>query len=92
MAEEKELEKNYKVKERFIGLFKKYRCVEKILSTLKAELKSYEDSWSGYSSDCLGHAIIFSRLMIGFIERNLNQSQNLFFALTGKELEYRADK
>ena len=43
--------------------------IEKAITYLKSELKGFEDSWSSFSSDCLGHGIICNRLLISWLER-----------------------
>jgi hypothetical protein len=47
-------EQNYKIAERAEEAIKKHGTIEKAIDYLKSELKSFEDSWSSFSSDCLG--------------------------------------
>jgi hypothetical protein len=62
-------EQNYKIAERAEEAIKKHGTIEKAIDYLKSELKSFEDSWSSFSSDCLGHGITCNRLLISWLER-----------------------
>lgn len=62
-------EQNYKVVERAENAIKEHGTIEKAITYLKSELKGFEDSWSSFSSDCLGHGIICNRLLISWLER-----------------------
>ena len=68
---ESDNEKRYKVKERCLNIIKDKGSPEKALVFLKAELKSFEDLWGLYSSDCLGHGITFNNLAINFINKQI---------------------
>jgi len=61
-------EENYKVQERSIAIVEKHGTVEKALSFLKADMNQMHDLWGMYSSDCLGHGITCTGLMIDFLE------------------------
>lgn len=62
-------EQNYKVAERAKNSIKEHGTIDKAIIYLKSELKGFEDSWSLYSSDCLGHGITCNRLLISWLER-----------------------
>jgi len=62
-------ENNYKIKERAEDNIKKHGSIDKAIKYLKSELSGFEDSWSKYSSDCLGHGITCNRLLISWLER-----------------------
>lgn len=62
-------EKSYKIKERAIEYVKKCGSVKKAIKQLKIEYKEMQNNWSKYSCDCLGHAIICTLLLIGWLER-----------------------
>lgn len=62
-------EENYKVAERAEKVIKEHGTVEKAITYLKSELRGFEDSWSDFSSDCLGHGITCNRLLISWLER-----------------------
>jgi len=66
-----QLEENYKVKERAEKAVETHGSIEKAISYLKAELKGFEDMWSSYSSDCLGHGITCNKLLISWLERKM---------------------
>lgn len=65
------VEQSYNIEERAERVIREYGTSEKALSHLKIELECYEDSWSMYSSQCLGHAITCNRLLIRWIEKNV---------------------
>lgn len=62
-------EENYKVKERAENAIKEHGTIEKAITYLRLELNGFEDVWSSYSSDCLGHGITCNRLLISWLER-----------------------
>lgn len=62
-------EKNYKIKERAEENINEHGSINEAIKYLKAELNGFEDSWSMYSSDCLGHGITCNRLLISWLER-----------------------
>ena len=62
-------EENYKVAERAEDAIKKHGTIEKAIDYLKSELNEFENSWSSFSSDCLGHGITCNRLLISWLER-----------------------
>lgn len=58
---------NYKIVERTEVLLQT-KTIEEAITHSKAELAGFENSWSSYSSDCLGHGIIFNREQIKYLE------------------------
>ncbi len=67
-----EQEKKYKVVERAENDVKEHGSIEKAITYLKAELVNFENMWSKYSSDCLGHGITCTKLKIVYLERKIN--------------------
>jgi hypothetical protein len=65
------IEDNYRVKERAEAAVKKHGSIKKAIKYLKAELGEFENIWSKYSSDCLGHGITCNNLIISWLERKL---------------------
>lgn len=68
-----ELEKNYNIKERAEKLIEQYTSAELAIKFLQTQLEEWEEFWSKYSSDCLGHGIICTELLITYLERNKNE-------------------
>lgn len=58
---------NYKIVERTETLLQS-KTIDEALEFSKAELAGFENMWSCYSSDCLGHAINFNREQILYLE------------------------
>jgi hypothetical protein len=77
---ENKTEKNYLIKERSKKVIEKHGTVKKAIKHLKLELNEYEELWSMYSCDCLGHGITFNRLMISWLERVDGLKKNLTVA------------
>lgn len=71
MNKETQLEKRYLITERAAKEVENHGSVEKAVRYLKSELKEYEALWSEYSSDCLGHGITCTRLLIERLQPNL---------------------
>jgi len=69
------IEENYCIPQRAKEEVEKYGSVVNALKYLKAELNSYEGLWSEYSSECLGHGIICTKLLIKNLE-NGNRTNN----------------
>jgi hypothetical protein len=57
-------EENYKISERSEDAIKTHGTIQKAIKFLKNELSEFENLWSKYSSDCLGHGITCNRLLI----------------------------
>jgi len=57
------LQTNYKIKERAEEAIKEHGSIDNAIKKLKQELHAFEDAWSKYSSDCLGHGITCNRLL-----------------------------
>ena len=81
-----ELEKKYKVKERAEDAVHEHGSVEKAIKHLKTELKEWEDMWSEYSCECLGHGITCNGLLIDWLERGLIQKNIMAKVRTKIEL------
>jgi hypothetical protein len=64
-----DLEKRYKIKERAEDVVKQHGSIENSLAYLKSELSDFENMWSKYSSEGLGHGISCNMLLIGWLER-----------------------
>lgn len=71
------LEERYLIKERAEKEILNHGSVENALKYLKAELCGYESLWSKYSSECLGHGITCTRLLIENLE-NGNRTNSRF--------------
>ena len=67
--EETAFEANYLVKERAEADIKEHGSVDNAIRYLEATLESYEEMWSAYSSECLGHGITCTRLKIDWLKR-----------------------
>ena len=65
------LEEKYLIKQRVNEDIKKYGSTKNAISYLKKELKEYEDIFSNYYYDCVGHAIICTELKIKYLEKCL---------------------
>lgn len=62
------IQENYKVKERAEAYVKKYGSIPKAIDFLKREHAGFQSIWGEYSSDCLGHGITCTRLMIEYLQ------------------------
>ena len=62
-------EANYLVDVRSAKYVEQYGSIDKSIKVLEAENNSYNDMWSSYSSDCLGHGIQCTYLMIGWLKK-----------------------
>ena len=66
-------EKRYVVHERSEADVKQHGSVKKAILFLKSELNELEALWGKYSSECLGHGIICTRLKINFLTEKYRQ-------------------
>lgn len=62
-------EARYLVETRSNVYIEKHGSISKAIEVLELENNTYHDLWGKYSSDCLGHAIECTRLMIGWLKR-----------------------
>lgn len=62
-------EANYLVDVRSAKYVEQYGSIDKAIKVLEAENNSYNDMWSAYSCDCLGHGITCTKLMIGWLKK-----------------------
>lgn len=58
---------NYRIKERAEEAIKEHGSIDKAIIKLKQELHAFEEMWSEFSSDCLGHGITCNRLLIRYL-------------------------
>lgn len=66
------LEQSYLIDTRAIKLVNEHGTIPETIKYLKAELNEFDELWSMYSGDGLGHAITHNRLMINYLEEILN--------------------
>jgi len=59
---------NYNVKERSEESVMTHGSVKRAMNSIEKELGEYEDMWSEYSGDGLGHAIECLRLMVNYLD------------------------
>lgn len=58
------MENNYRIEQRAQEHIALYGSVEKAIEHCEKELEEFENAWSKYSSDCLGHGITCNRLLL----------------------------
>lgn len=63
-----ESEKNYLIEQRVENTTKEHGSIKSALNYHKKELEEMEGLWSKYSSDCLGHGITCTRLIVRRLE------------------------
>lgn len=69
------VEINYKIRERSNLLIEKHGSIDNCISVLEEQLNEFEDSWSLYSSECLGHGITCTRLLINWLNRMKDEKE-----------------
>jgi hypothetical protein len=67
------LEENYKIEERSQIVIAEHGNIDKAIRYLQAELNSFNDMWSEYSCDCLGHGITCNQLLLTNLENKSNE-------------------
>jgi len=67
------LEENYKIEERSKIAITKHGSIDKAIRYLQSELNSFNDMWSKYSCECLGHGITCNQLLLTNLENKRNE-------------------
>lgn len=63
-------EERYLVRERADADVKEHGSVANAIKHLRAELEEMESMWGRFSSECLGHGIICTKLKIAWLSTN----------------------